>query len=551
MEAVDAVNTITEELERQKANDLRMNPHMIASSTNPENIQSGIYFHDSEKDTNLGSFRHTDKGDDSNTLAQTISSYRESYGHSAQKNPQFVTQDSSKNAPVKQTSPNGNNITIPDMYSEPTIEPIYDRKYPQFVRNPNYFYLRVCVVKQNQYEEVYNEFQHSVRGSEIQPLPEEDSVEQKPAPVASPQEHSRSLEAKAKIEEISKGLIHDDQPDLAAPNNNVVLHTSGGTLEGPSQVDITRQNDQSGYFDNGQHHQDYDDGPIVAPNNNQSSSPKHEDVQPLNNQDNDNILATPTPQALQAPGPSRTTGGKTRNVKLMSRLLIAQKTPKSIRGMDIDDNLKLKMSSRKSKVLSLKIEIDEPDYDEEGKLIHKEVGSDDEEDYNPNLDGIFAAELLDEEYLDAQEYTGELSPGELKKIELEKQKAELKKRELEERQEEDIQADLKKHLNVEFMDQEVPEYVEQEEDENEEGVLHRGLSIDLDNQQSLVHHVNSNMQSDYINMSRNHSNNGGSLQQSYQEVANSLNSNGLRQTDLRDIIGHQNSEVSPEKIDVQ
>ena len=117
---------------------------------------------------------------------------------------------------------------------------------------------------------------------------------------------------------------------------------------------------------------------------------------------------------------NRTTGGKSRNVKLMSNLLIGQKTPKSIRGMDIDDSLKLKMSSRKNKVLSLKIEIDEPDYDEEGKLIHKDVASDDDEDYNPNLDGIFAAELLDEEYLDAQEYTGELSPGELKKIELEK-----------------------------------------------------------------------------------------------------------------------------------
>ena len=67
----------------------------------------------------------------------------------------------------------------------------------------------------------------------------------------------------------------------------------------------------------------------------------------------------------------------------------------------------------------MKIEIDEPDYDEEGKLIHKDIASDDDDDYNPNLEGIFAAELLDEEYMDAQEYTGELSPGELKKIELE------------------------------------------------------------------------------------------------------------------------------------
>ena len=66
-----------------------------------------------------------------------------------------------------------------------------------------------------------------------------------------------------------------------------------------------------------------------------------------------------------------------------------------------------------------------------------------------------------------------------------------------------------------------------------------------------MHHVNSNMQSDYITMSRNHSGNDPSLQQSYQEIANSMTSNGLRGTDLRDIIGHQNGEISPEKIDVQ
>ena len=113
----------------------------------------------------------------------------------------------------------------------------------------------------------------------------------------------------------------------------------------------------------------------------------------------------------------------------MSDLLIRQKTPKSIRGMDIDDNQKFKITSKINKVLSLKIEIHEADYDEEGKVIHKDMASDDDdEDYNPNLDGIFCAELLDEEYMDAQEYTGELSPGELKKIELEKQKFELKKR---------------------------------------------------------------------------------------------------------------------------
>ena len=59
-----------------------------------------------------------------------------------------------------------------------------------------------------------------------------------------------------------------------------------------------------------------------------------------------------------------------------------------------------------------------------------------------------------------------------------------------------------------------------------------------------MHNVNSNMQSDYINMSRNHSNNDASLHQSYQEVGNSMNSNGLR-----DVIGLQNSEMSPEQVE--
>ena len=98
-------------------------------------------------------------------------------------------------------------------------------------------------MKQNQYEEVYNDYQSSVRGSEIQPLPEEGVVDQKPAPVVSPQQNSQCLEAKAKIAEISKGLIQEDHPDLVATNSNIILHTSGGTLEGPSQVDITKQND--------------------------------------------------------------------------------------------------------------------------------------------------------------------------------------------------------------------------------------------------------------------------------------------------------------------
>lgn len=88
-----------------------------------------------------------------------------------------------------------------------------------------------------------------------------------------------------------------------------------------------------------------------------------------------------------------------RKMKLMSKLLMTQHTPKQVDGSKVDPKIKSLMSSNKKKVLGLKIEVNEPEYDEEGKLIHKEEFDDDDEGLD-NFDGIFNAHLLDEEVLD-------------------------------------------------------------------------------------------------------------------------------------------------------
>ena len=50
----------------------------------------------------------------------------------------------------------------------------------------------------------------------------------------------------------------------------------------------------------------------------------------------------------------------------MSELIKNQTTPKNIRGVQIDENQKLKYSNRKTKILNLEIDIELPEYDAEG-----------------------------------------------------------------------------------------------------------------------------------------------------------------------------------------
>ncbi len=51
----------------------------------------------------------------------------------------------------------------------------------------------------------------------------------------------------------------------------------------------------------------------------------------------------------------------------------------------------------------MEIEIEEPQYDEEGSVIIPDTNSSEEQP--PHLDGIFMAQLLDEEYQNQQVYT--------------------------------------------------------------------------------------------------------------------------------------------------
>ena len=97
-----------------------------------------------------------------------------------------------------------------------------------------------------------------------------------------------------------------------------------------------------------------------------------------------------------------------RKMKLMSKLLMNQSTPKQVEGNEVDSLMKSKIESNKKKVLNLQIEVNEPEYGDEGKLVHKEEFEDDDEGLD-NFEDIFNAHLLDEEVLDQQIYNGSMS----------------------------------------------------------------------------------------------------------------------------------------------
>lgn len=107
----------------------------------------------------------------------------------------------------------------------------------------------------------------------------------------------------------------------------------------------------------------------------------------------------------------------------MSNLLKNQPTPKA------------------KKVLKLEIEINQPEYDEDGQIIHHE---EEEEDVLDNFDEYFNAHLLDEEYLDQQSYKGSMTDNESSSSTLKQQQKEMN--------EQERQDDIKRHLNVDFGD---------------------------------------------------------------------------------------------------
>lgn len=130
----------------------------------------------------------------------------------------------------------------------------------------------------------------------------------------------------------------------------------------------------------------------------------------------------------------------------MSKLIKNTKTPKIVRGLEIDEHLKHKIRETKQKVLGLEIVVEDIEYDSQGKQIRNEV-DEDEEEYNDVFEGIFNAHLLDEEYLDQQPYEGETSFSQ----ESDRQSAvQTVPPVYQPRDEEEIKEDLKKHLNIDF-----------------------------------------------------------------------------------------------------
>jgi hypothetical protein len=77
-----------------------------------------------------------------------------------------------------------------------------------------------------------------------------------------------------------------------------------------------------------------------------------------------------------------------RSVKFMSDVLRKQVTPKA------------------SKALTLKIDVNQPEYDEDGQLV---MDSDEEEEDPENFEGIFNAHLLEDENLDKDSYKGSIT----------------------------------------------------------------------------------------------------------------------------------------------
>mmetsp|Transcript_15904 Transcript_15904/g.26804 ORF Transcript_15904/g.26804 Transcript_15904/m.26804 type:complete len:202 (+) Transcript_15904:1-606(+) len=168
----------------------------------------------------------------------------------------------------------------------------------------------------------------------------------------------------------------------------------------------------------------------------------------------------------------------------MSRLLINQKTPQIVRGIEVDDTMRQKIKQARQKVLGLNIVVEDPEYDEEGNPVIKDYEDDDGLEH---FDGIFNAHLLEEEYLDSQPYQGDVTFSD--NSEENKQAEQHNTSQINKpRDEAEIQEDLKKHLNIDFTERDGEEENEDEDesvdmDQYEGFERQRGMSlIALENQ---------------------------------------------------------------------
>ena len=138
----------------------------------------------------------------------------------------------------------------------------------------------------------------------------------------------------------------------------------------------------------------------------------------------------PHPNAIDIPKEKYTNLSPVVNFKFMSTVLKKQATPKA------------------NKVLSLEIEVNVPNYDDEGNVIHDESSLDSDEE-DEAFEGRFNAHLLEDEVLDQDSYKGSMTDDESNKSasNIEETVPPPKQMDAEE-----IKADIQKHLNLDFGD---------------------------------------------------------------------------------------------------
>lgn len=167
----------------------------------------------------------------------------------------------------------------------------------------------------------------------------------------------------------------------------------------------------------------------------------------------------------------------------MSSLLKNQNTPQVLSGRPIDPDTKEKIKKRKQRILGLEIDINAPAYDDEGNLIYEE--SDEDEEEPEALTGIFNVHLLDEEVLDQQEYLGSATNS-LNSSQQEEQITNKLPME-----EEELQADFKKHLNVDFNS-------DYEEEQLRTSIPRKSLEVNDYNENNLAEQLEGFQNNQYI-----------------------------------------------------
>ena len=194
------------------------------------------------------------------------------------------------------------------------------------------------------------------------------------------------MRVKSVNEDFVKSTIQNNTNQDMYYQHHDVANNSQGNNQNEQVVAVSSNN------------QDYvqADPPVAQPQHRTGSNEQqmHQIKLNLDKQDSDLKYKSPSPNKRNYGSPTK------RDKKSMADTLKKIPTPKSKPYA-----VQRIMEDRKSRVLQLQIDVVEPEYDNEGQPIHADM---EDETTPPHMDQIFNAHLLDEEYMDAQRYTGEL-----------------------------------------------------------------------------------------------------------------------------------------------